>query len=249
MKKQHIIFILVLFLFGCSTTKWTIENTSGLYYRPYDPNYYTVDDILILRPDSTFEYTWKAGLINGKTIGDWNLYKGNIYLNSTNDPPEEIDTIESFVSDQKFLDGQEKLTVKVYDDSGDIISFYTIMAVTLEGDTLWASGNENGIGYLDVKSGTTISVTFVGHKSIENLIVPDNVNYLEIVLGYAPLRWSYYYQKFEDYKIKIFKNGDLLFQRRYEDLRSFINNQGLAEPLILFKDTVSNVDNEIIIDK
>jgi hypothetical protein len=199
------IIIVTIFTISCSRKNYTMKDISGRYSKSDFELYWGLN----LNTDSTFQYNWQGGLMFGKTHGKWRLEKNKIILNSEFQPTKEKQK-KSFLRNASLSGNSNSLYLKILDESLDVIPFASCNISFENKEIIGKTADLDGFCMLEWKKGMTLKITGIGYVPIQ-IVIPDSANYLEFVL--VASNDLVFYKYFTDYKVKILKNCDLLFEK------------------------------------
>jgi len=189
-RKLIILFILLSGLSCVSQTKSDTFDLVGTW--KYNVGYF--EYTLVIKPDSTYEYSFVGDLNYGKSEGKWERKGNKLILNSYKQKPVESNIIS------KYSDTIAGVTFIIKDISGKPIAMPHIKITTsqITIDTLIT--NLNGVfRFAGIKNIQEFKISFIGLKPIV-WISKTNKNYFEVVM--APEYDDYIYQINEIWKIK-----------------------------------------------
>ena len=149
---------------------------------------------LILKPDSTYEFSTIGDLISGNSEGRWERKGKKIILNSYRQKPYETTIIS------KYTDTIAGVTFIIKDISGNPVAMLHIKIGNSQTGTDTLITNLNGVfNFPGIKNMQEFEVSFVGLKPAV-WTGKTNRNYFEITM--APENENYIFQKNEVWKIK-----------------------------------------------
>lgn len=227
------IIIVTIFTISCSRKNYTMKDISGKYINSGFESYRCI----IFDTNSTFQYNWQGGLIYGKTSGKWRLEKNNIILNSEFQPSKEKQK-KSFLRNASLSGNCDSLYLKILDERLEAIPFATCIISFENKDITGKAADFDGYCMLDWEKGMTLKIANIGYEPIK-VIIPDSVNYLEFVL--AASNDPGFYKYFTEYKVKIQKNHNLLFEKYDHKIWRLFH--GFNTRLILYKKEALVKDN------
>ena len=204
MKPTSIICCIIILTSACSTSKQiiTVEEICGKYYWRTTFVYDVFADIQ-LNPDNTFEYNWTEGMLNGTTVGTWELNKNILVLNSEKQPEEQEKREKTFNLISHPSTNEDSLRIEAIDiESKESVPFVSCNLNYNSKVLERIMANEFGVCKLSkFKQADKLSIKHVGYEDAEIPLsqLTGNSYTVELALGSD----CCYYKYFTNRKWKI----------------------------------------------
>lgn len=153
---KKFVFIIILFCLSCNQFKY---NRLVGKYKYIQPNFYYGE--MELKADSTFTFSYDAGLMSSNVTGKWNLENNTLILNSSMQP----DT-DSIIVQESYNKNQSQIKICVQDKKEEPL----------------------GAAFVYFNNDTKIGVTC---DNDGNLLLPDTMRLTSIHINYIGEMYNY----------------------------------------------------------